>query len=90
MYFPAAFDAVSRARIEAIVPERHRICVDAADAATFCCNAVALDRTVILNQASPALRERLHEAGLTPALTPLSQFIKAGGAAKCLTLEFNY
>jgi N-dimethylarginine dimethylaminohydrolase len=89
MYFAGAFDAASRARIEAIVPEGKRICVEAADAETFCCNAVALDRKVILNQASPALQARLRQAGLTPALTPLTQFIKAGGAAKCLTLEIQ-
>jgi N-dimethylarginine dimethylaminohydrolase len=29
----------------------------------------------------------LREAGFTPTLTPLGEFIKAGGAAKCLTLK---
>jgi N-dimethylarginine dimethylaminohydrolase len=48
---------------------------------------VALDDLVILNDASPALRLRLKAAGLTPMLAPLSEFLKAGGAAKCLTLN---
>ena len=87
MYFPGAFDAPSREAIEAIVPEAHRICVSEADAKHFCCNAVALDDLVILNHASPALRDRLAQAGIAVALTPLTQFLKAGGAAKCLTLE---
>jgi N-dimethylarginine dimethylaminohydrolase len=87
LYFPGAFDAFSRAAIEDIVPPERRIAVDEHDAEKFCCNAVALDDLVILNDASPALLDRLKQAGLTPALTPLSEFLKAGGAAKCLTLN---
>jgi len=87
MYFPGAFDEDSRAAIEAHVPASRRIAVDEADALKFCCNAVALDDLVILNDASPALRLRLKAAGLTPMLAPLSEFLKAGGAAKCLTLN---
>ncbi len=56
MYFPGAFDEDSRAAIEALVPANRRIAVDEADALKFCCNAVALDDLVILNDASPALQ----------------------------------
>jgi N-dimethylarginine dimethylaminohydrolase len=87
MYFPGAFDDDSRGAIETHVPANRRIAVDEADALKFCCNAVALDDLVILNDASPALQDRLKKAGLTPTLTPLSEFLKAGGAAKCLTLN---
>ena len=87
MYYPGAFDEGSRTAIEALVPANRRIAVDETDALKFCCNAVALDDLVILNDASPALQDRLKRAGLTPALTPLSEFLKAGGAAKCLTLN---
>jgi len=89
MYFPGAFDEASRAAIEAIVPEDKRICVDEADAEGFCCNAVALGDMVVMNDASPALQDRLRLCGVEPVLTPLSQFMKAGGAAKCLTLNLD-
>jgi N-dimethylarginine dimethylaminohydrolase len=89
MYFPGAFDEASRAAIEAIVPEEKRICVDEADAETFCCNAVALGNNVVLNDASPGLQDCLRRIGVEPVLTPLSQFMKAGGAAKCLTLNLD-
>jgi arginine dihydrolase len=89
LYFPEAFDSASRATIEAIVPQDRRIPVNDADAEDFCCNAVALDRTVILNAASPDLRARLASAGFLVEPTPLTQFMKAGGAAKCLTLELQ-
>lgn len=89
MYFPGAFDAASREAIEAIVAEDRRICVDEAEAEQFCCNAVAFDDLVVLNDGSPALLDRLRQAGLTPMTSPLSQFMKAGGAAKCLTLNLD-
>lgn len=86
MVFPAAFDEPSQARIKAIVPESNLLAVDEVDAQKFCCNAVVLGDVVILNDASPALLQRLQAAGLAPVLTPLSEFIRAGGSAKCLTL----
>ncbi len=87
MYFPQAFDEKSRAMIEQIVPEEKRIMVGESDALKFCCNAVDLNRHVILNGASEDLQTRLRSAGLTPVITPLSEFMKAGGGAKCLTLK---
>jgi N-dimethylarginine dimethylaminohydrolase len=87
MYFPNAFDAPSRSLIETLVPEDRRIIVAECDALKFCCNAVALNDHVIMNDASDALTARLRAAGLIPVLTPLGEFLKAGGAAKCLTLN---
>lgn len=87
LYFPAAFDAASNALIESKVPADKRIPVDADDAVKFCCNAVDLGGHVYMNGASDALQARLRAAGFTPVITPLSEFMKAGGAAKCLTLK---
>ena len=87
MYFPAAFDETTRSIIEMLVPEGKRITVDEADALKFCCNAVDLNGCVIMNDASENLQNRLRSAGFTPVITPLSEFMKAGGAAKCLTLK---
>lgn len=87
LYFPAAFDAPSRAAIEARVPAEKRIAVTEADALKFCCNAVDLGGHIIMNDASEDLQARLRAAGFTPVLVPLSEFMKAGGAAKCLTLK---
>ncbi len=87
LYFPEAFDSASRATIEAIVADDKRIPVNGAEAEDFCCNAVALGQAVILNAATPRLRDRLAQAAFVVEPTPLTQFMKAGGAAKCLTLE---
>lgn len=87
MYYPAAFDAESLATIRALTPAEKRIEVDDIDALSFACNAVEVDRRIFMNDASPALRARLTKAGFTPVVTPLGEFLKAGGAAKCLTLD---
>ncbi len=87
LYFPAAFDEKSRALIEFVVPQDKRIAVAEADALKFCCNAVDLDGHVFMNDASENLQNRLRAIGFTPVITPLSEFMKAGGAAKCLTLK---
>jgi N-dimethylarginine dimethylaminohydrolase len=89
LYFPAAFDARSRALIEELVPEGRRIVVDEDDALKFCCNAVDLVGTVLMNGASGKLQTRLRDAGFAPKMLSLSEFMKAGGAAKCLTLKLE-
>ena len=89
MYYPDAFDQASQQRIAALVPPELRIAVDAADAAAFACNAVNTGRHVILNQASDALAGTLAAHGYQLHQTPLSEFMKAGGSAKCLTLKLS-
>ena len=87
MYYPAAFDIASQEAIRAIAPVEKRIEVGEKDALSFACNAVEVAGRVFLNACSDDLRSRLIDAGFTPVVTPLSEFMKAGGAAKCLTLH---
>ncbi len=87
LYFPAAFDEKSKDLIESLVPSDKRIAVEEADALKFCCNAIDLGTHIVLNDAAEALQERLRIAGFTPVISALSEFMKAGGAAKCLTLK---
>ncbi len=87
LYFPEAFDRDSRKRIEERVPEDYRITVSEEDALAFACNAVVLGRELVLNRASESLRLRLEECGFSIVEIELTEFIKAGGAAKCLVLD---
>jgi N-dimethylarginine dimethylaminohydrolase len=87
LYYPAAFDAYSNRLIELRVPAEKRIAIAEADAVTFSCNAVNVGQAVILNRASQDLTQRLQAAGFEVIETPLTEFLKAGGAAKCLTLR---
>lgn len=87
LYYPAAFDAYSNRLIEMRVPPHKRIAVAEEDAVNFACNAVNINQLVIMNQASETLRQQLAEVGFTVKETPLTEFLKAGGASKCLTLR---
>ena len=86
LYYPAAFSDLALAAIAARVPIDRRIAVNAEDAARFACNAVNIGSTLILNQASNALVATLADHGFQVEQCALTEFMKAGGAAKCLTL----
>ena len=73
--------------IEAAYPVARRIVVEEADALTFCCNVVGLGETLVLNRASVGLRRELEGRGFVVIECGLSEFMKAGGAAKCLVLH---
>ena len=89
MYFPPAFDDESRAVIERRIPAAKRIAIDEEDALAFACNAVNIDQAVVVNRATPAFVKSLGARGFQVIQTPLSEFMKAGGSAKCLTLRLN-
>ena len=87
LYYPPAFDSYSNRLIEMRVTPEKRIAIEEADAVNFACNAVNIDHVVVMNKASDNLKARLTEAGFEIVETPLMEFMKAGGAAKCLTLR---
>lgn len=87
IYYPAAFDDYGRKVLEASVPAL--IPVEEAEAQSFACNAVVVGNTVITNTGCPKLHSALRATGFSPEETPLSEFVKAGGSAKCLTLRLD-
>ncbi|KZL48298.1 LOR/SDH bifunctional protein [Nodularia spumigena CENA596] len=87
LYYPGAFDAYSNRLIEMRVAPEKRIAITEADAVNFACNTVNVESIVIMNKASNALKARLADVGFQVIETPLTEFLKAGGAAKCLTLR---
>ena len=89
LYYPGAFDEASRAAIEARIPAAKRIAIEEDDALSFACNAVNIDSTVVVNRASAGFVKSLARHGFQVVQTPLSEFMKAGGSAKCLTLRLD-
>ena len=87
IYYPAAFDEYGRRAIEEHVEQL--ITVDDDEAERFACNAAVVDRQVIINTGCDKLYHALTERGYTPVATPLGEFVKAGGSAKCLTLRLD-
>ena len=63
--------------------------MSADDALAFACNAVEVGDSIVLHSASRTMTERLNAAGYRVFATDLSEFHKAGGSAKCLTLKLN-
>ncbi len=87
IYFPPAFDRYGQDALAAHVPEL--IAVEETEARRFACNAVVVGRSVVTNTGCPALHAQLRERGFDPRETPLDEFVKAGGSAKCLTLRLD-
>ncbi|MEL7311001.1 MAG: arginine deiminase-related protein [Pseudomonadota bacterium] len=89
MYHPPAFDYESRLAIETRVPPHKRIVVDTVDAGNFACNAINVGHEVFVHQASSPLKAQLMLAGFTVHEVNLSEFLKSGGSAKCLSLKLT-
>jgi len=89
LYYPPAFDEDSRATIEKRIPAARRIAIDEEDALAFACNAVNIEDAVVVNRATPAFVQALAARGFEVLQTPLTEFMKAGGSAKCLTLRLD-
>ena len=85
LWFPKAFDRYGRRVIERMA---ETISVSEADAKRFVCNAIALGRDVVVQAGvSKALSRRLTRRGFRLHEVNLSEFLKAGGSAKCLVLR---
>lgn len=85
--YPEAFDDYGRRALAEAVDELVPVSRD--EARRFACNAVVLGKTVITNTGCPHLHATLAGLGYEPRETPLDEFVKAGGSAKCLTLRLD-
>src|SRR6266404_5440935 len=84
VWFPAAFDDYGQRAIREHVAEL--IDVFPEEAMHFSCNAVVLEHDIVLPEGAPKLVAALHDRGYRCHELPMSEFIKAGGACKCLTM----
>lgn len=87
IYYPPAFDEYARR----VIREHTGRAIEAntAEALRFGCNAVCLDRHVVLDTGCPELEASLRAEGYEPHPVDLSEYLKSGGAAKCLTLRLD-
>jgi N-dimethylarginine dimethylaminohydrolase len=84
VWFPAAFDEYGQKAIREHVS--NLIDVAPEEAIHFCCNAVVINREIVLPEGAPKLVSALTERGYRCHELPMSEFLKAGGACKCLTM----
>ncbi|MEN6520266.1 MAG: arginine deiminase-related protein [Armatimonadota bacterium] len=87
MYYPRAFDEYSLAVLRNRFPDA--IGVTEEEARDFSCNAVVVDKYVVMNNTSKRLCAELASRGYECIEIPLSEFLKAGGSARCLTLRIE-
>lgn len=87
IWYPPAFDEYGQRAIREHVPRL--IEAKQAEAERFACNAVVIGKHVLTNTGCDQLHESLAERGYKPIGTPLDEFVKAGGSAKCLTLRLD-
>ena len=94
LYYPDAFSQESQEEIRRIVDEKKGalISVSQKDAMNFVCNGIPVKVgkhwRIITSQPSPLLCDILHEAQIDLSVVDVSEFVKAGGGARCLVLFF--
>lgn len=84
--YTKAFSAKSAAVLNEAFGEKI-VWVSEVDANNFACNAVVIGQTIIMHKASAELKSALAQRGFEIIETDVSEFLKSGGACKCLTLE---
>jgi hypothetical protein len=70
-----------------LVPEPLVLAPD--EAAAFCANSVVVGRTVVMPACPPRVGRILELWGFEVAVADVTEFLKAGGACRCLTLPLD-
>jgi N-dimethylarginine dimethylaminohydrolase len=89
MAYMDAFSPHAQTLLRRAVEPGYLIEVSVDDALRFACNAVEIGDALVMHECSRRLRDRLHAIGYRIFCTDLSEFHKAGGSAKCLTLRLE-
>ena len=84
LYYPGAFMAAGRELILERFPNSVPVPVE--EARRFACNSVVIDRHVVMPANCPVVKAELQARGYDVHEVDVSEFLKAGGGPKCLTL----
>ena len=84
---PQAWDTYGQEMMRALVPEP--LVLDDDEALAFCANSVVIDRTVVMPACTPRIEQQLRAWGFEVVVVDVSEFLKAGGAVRCLTLALD-
>jgi N-dimethylarginine dimethylaminohydrolase len=85
---PSAWDAYGAKVVDALVPEP--LALDADEAASFTANSVVIGRRVVMTACPPSVGRRLEGWGFDVEVADVSEFLKAGGGVRCLTLALDW
>jgi ornithine--oxo-acid transaminase len=84
---PQAIGDDGRRLVQELVPDPILLADEEVEA--FSANAVVVGRTVVMPACSPRLRAALDARGFTAVVVDVSEFLKAGGGPRCLTLALD-
>lgn len=84
-WWPPAFSGESRDKIENLGAEL--IKVNYNEANKFVCNSISMEDTIIMPKGCLIFREEVAKRGYKIIELDVSEFMKAGGGIKCLTLK---
>ena len=84
---PTAWDRSGVRVMEALVPEP--LAVDRDQAYQFVCNSVVVGRTIVMPACPVPVGRQLEAWGFDVVVVDVSEFQKAGGACRCLTLALD-
>jgi N-dimethylarginine dimethylaminohydrolase len=87
MIAPCAWSRRSCALLKSLVPEP--LVLDLSEALTFCANAIVVGKTIIMPACPVRVGRILERWGFTVCVSPVSEFLKAGGGVHCLTLALH-
>jgi N-dimethylarginine dimethylaminohydrolase len=83
MVCPDAYDEASAIALLALVPEA--LVLTEEEALTFCANSIVIGRTVVMPACPDRVRTQLEEWGFEVVVVEVGEFLKGGGAIRCLT-----
>ncbi len=87
LLFPPAFEAYAYLTLLEMVQDP--IQVSEEEALRFACNAVCVEKKILFPAGCPAAMAAVRARGFEPYELDFSEFLKSGGAAKCLVLGLS-
>lgn len=87
LYYPNAFDPYAQRVLKENIPNIIHIRLE--EALKFACNSITLDNKIIVPTPSSHMQSLLTVLGYQVFTIELSEFMKAGGTAKCLVLRLE-
>ena len=84
---PLGWDRYGLRVLETLVPEP--LLLEDEEALTFCANSVVVGTTVVMPACPPRVGRQLEAWGFDVVVSPVGEFLKAGGGCRCLTLALD-
>ena len=84
---PEAWDSYGQKVMQELVPEP--LVLEPDEAAVFHANSVVVGTNVVMPACSPRVGRQLEAWGFDVAVADVSEFLKAGGGVRCLTLSLD-